>query len=112
MEKGQELFSSLCARAHAPKHTASSGSAAGLLHTTHHHAEMRGLHHNTNTERLQYVGNGKGNLFRQALLHLESPGEHLRQTGQFGETQNPSVRNIPDMHLRKGPLAMDLVSTE
>lgn len=99
MEEGQELLAGLRAGPHAAKHAACGRGAARLLHAAHHHAEMRGFHDDTNTERLQDLRDRQSDLFRETLLDLESSGEHLRKTSQLRQTQDTAVGDIADMHL-------------
>lgn len=53
LDEVQELFPSFGRRrSHAAEHATGDGFRRGLLHSTHDHAEMGGLHHNCHTERL------------------------------------------------------------
>ena len=51
---------------------------------------MTRFHDNGYALRLQDFGDCESHLLCQPLLDLESTGEHLRETGQFGETQYSS----------------------
>lgn len=100
MKESQELFSGLGTGSHTSQHAASSCSATSLLHTAHNHAKMRRFHDDTDTTRLQDFGDSKSHLFSQALLDLQSAGEHLGQTGQLGKTKDTTIWDVSNMHLR------------
>lgn len=53
VQQSQELFASLGAGSHTSQHTAGSGGAANLLHTTHNHAKVGGFHNDTDAARLE-----------------------------------------------------------
>lgn len=99
MKESQELFSGLGARPHASQHAAGGRCTAGLLHTTHDHAKMGRFHDNTDTAGLQDFGYGESDLLGQALLNLQSAGEHFGQAGQFRKTEDTAIRDVSDMHL-------------
>lgn len=63
VQEGQEFLSGLRAGAHASEHAAGGCRATGLLDSTHHHAEMRGLHDHTDATRLEDFGDRKRDLF-------------------------------------------------
>ena len=83
VQKSQELLPGLCAGPHTPKHATCGGSAAGFLHTTHHHAKMGGLHDDTYSHWLQDLGDGQSHLLGETFLNLEPSSKHLCKTSDL-----------------------------
>lgn len=92
-------MSSLLARSHASKHTASGRDAVDLLHTPHRHAQVCRLHDHTYALRQQHIVNSLSNLLCQSLLNLESSCKHLRQARQFRKTEDSALGDVANMHL-------------
>ena len=98
-EESQKFMSSLLARSHASKHTASGRDAVDLLHTPHRHAQVCRLHDHTYALRQQHIVNSLSNLLCQSLLNLESSREHLSQSRQFRKAKDSAIGDIADVHL-------------
>ena len=53
IQEVEEFFSRLSARPHATQHTARHGRSGRLFYSSHDHAQMARLHHNSNALRFQ-----------------------------------------------------------
>ena len=56
---------------------------------TYGHAQMLGLHDDTQTARRNVILEPVGDLLRQPFLHLGAAGEQLDYPSQLGEAKNP-----------------------
>ena len=95
----QKFLPRFSGRLQAAEHATGGSNCSGLLYPTHHHAEMTGLYNDGDALRLEYFGEGKGDLFCEPFLDLESPGEHFDHSSDLGETNYSAVGNICDVHL-------------
>lgn len=99
IQQTQKLLPRLRATPHTSKHTTRRSRAARLLHTAHHHAQMRALHDDRDTLRLEDLGDGERDLLRQPFLDLETTREHFGETGEFGKADDATIRDVANVHL-------------
>jgi hypothetical protein len=59
---------------------------------TYGHAQMLGLHDDTQTARRNVILEPVSDLLRQPFLHLGAAGEQLDYPSQLGKTKNPLPR--------------------
>jgi hypothetical protein len=62
VQERQEFLSGLSTRAHASQHAAGGRGTAGLLDTTHDHAQVGRFHNNTDTAGLKDLRDCQSNL--------------------------------------------------
>ena len=70
---------------------------------------MAGLYNDSDALRLEYFGEGKGDLLGEPFLDLKSPREHLDYSSDFGEANYSAIGDISNMHLTL--LACDRLGT-
>src|SRR5690349_1083240 len=69
------------------------------LNTSHSHAEVLCLEHNSHTDRSQLVFQVIGNLLSESLLNLETSSIATNDSGKLGKPHDPLVRNVTDVSL-------------
>jgi len=60
---------------------------------------MAGLYNNGDALRLEYFGEGKGDLLCEPFLDLKSPREHFDYSSDLGEANYSAVGDVSDVHL-------------
>ena len=65
----------------------------------HHHAEMLRFDNNTDTFGVDWLHEGFCNLAGKALLHLQSTGEAVDETGEFADAVHFVAGDIADVTL-------------
>ena len=69
------------------------------MHTTHHHAQVIGLHDDSHTHRLEHVHERVRNLVGHALLQLEAARKHVDYPRKLRQADDSTVRVICDVCL-------------
>src|SRR5688572_10778670 len=90
----QELRPGSCVFAENPVHRAGHRDRVLFLHAAHGHTEVRRLHDYGDAERLRHLVNRVGDLLREALLHLEPPREHIDDSRQLRQADDPFRRQV------------------
>ena len=77
------------------------GHCVGLFlgHAAHLHAQMPGLDHDDNAERVEGFVDGVGYLVREALLHLQAVAEGVHHTSQFAQAGDLSVGDVSNVYM-------------
>jgi len=96
----------------AAEHRARDGSRVLFLDAAHDHTQMLGFDHNGHALWFNSVVNDFGDLHRQALLHLQAPGEHIDKTGDLAQSNDLPVGNIGDMAFSEKRKEMVFTKTE
>jgi len=63
---------------------------------------MGALHHNCDALRFEDLRDRECDLFGQSFLDLQAAGKHLGETGELGEAEDAPVRDVANVHLKKG----------
>src|SRR5688572_4015280 len=85
-----------------PEHAAQCGrDGLGVLflYSAHHHAQMVSFDDDADTEWIQNLAQGFGNLLGETLLHLKSLGENVDDARELRQPDNPAVRNVGNVGL-------------
>jgi hypothetical protein len=63
---------------------------------------MAGFYYDCYALGLKHLGECEGDLFRQTFLDLQSPREHLGDSGELRETNHSTIGDISNVHLAAG----------
>ncbi len=77
------------------------GQRAGVAYAAHRNAKMMGFQVDRDPVRREHGLEGINNLFAQAFLHRETPGEESYQACQLGDANNMLMRNVAHVRLAK-----------
>jgi len=69
-----------------------------LFDAAHLHAEVVGLDHDGDADRLEVFLQALGDLPGHPLLHLQAAAVELYQARHLAETDQPAVRDVADVH--------------
>ena len=101
VDQGEELISGLRALPHGAEHAAGGRRRARLLHTTHDHAHVCGLHDHGDTLRLENFLERQCDLLGQTFLDLKTSAEHLCNASEFGKTDDTAGWDVSNVHLQE-----------
>ena len=98
--QAEKLVPRLLSFLYASQHAACDCCCTGFLYSSHDHAKVARLHYHCHSLGLENLHDCVCNIFCQALLDLETSGEHVCDSREFRDTDNVSIRDISNVHLQ------------